>query len=108
MGGEKGMIIVFGILVLGGLFFLVVGTIGLMRFPDMLTRMHSAAKCDTLGAALILTALIIYNGLNIVSLKLLLIILFLWLTNPTATHLIAKANTEQGFKESIKGGGIER
>ena len=101
------MIIVFGMLVLGGLFFLVVGTIGLMRFPDMLTRMHSAAKCDTLGAFLILTALIIYNGLNIVSLKLLLIILFLWLTNPTATHLIAKANTEENFKETLKGGIIK-
>jgi len=102
------MIIVFGMLVLGGLFFLVVGTVGLIRFPDMLTRMHSVAKCDTLGAALILIALVIYNGLNIVSLKLILIILFIWLTNPTATHLIAKADTEQTFKESLKGGGIER
>ena len=77
------------LLLSGGLFFFVVGTIGLLRFPDTLTRAHSAAKCDTLGAALCLMSLIVYNGLNYSALKLLLIILFLWITNPTATHLIA-------------------
>ncbi len=87
------------ILLCGGLFFFCVGTIGLLRFPDLFTRAHSAAKCDTLGAFLCLLALIIYSGFNFSSLKLLLIILFLWLTNPTATHLIAKAayNTKKSF-----------
>lgn len=98
------MSIIITILILGGLFFFVVGTVGLIRFPDMLTRVHSASKCDTLGAALILLALILYNGLNVVSLKLILIILFIWLTNPTATHLIAKArllsNSEDGREKS--------
>lgn len=93
------MIIIISILILGGLFFFVVGTVGLIRFPDMLTRVHSAAKCDTLGAAMILLALILYNGLNMVSLKLVLIILFIWLTNPTATHLIAKARLMPNSEE---------
>ncbi|QGU96625.1 cation:proton antiporter [Clostridium bovifaecis] len=88
-------IVLSGIFISGGLFFFMVGTVGLLRFPDMFTRAHSAAKCDTLGAMLSLIALVIYNGLNIVSLKLMLIILFIWLTNPTATHLIAKARYEQ-------------
>jgi multicomponent Na+:H+ antiporter subunit G len=76
---------------LGGLFFFVVGTVGILRFPDLFTRAHSAAKCDTLGAVLCLIGLMIYSGLNFTSLKLLLVIAFLWITNPTATHLISKA-----------------
>lgn len=79
------------VLLLGGLFFFFVGTLGILRFPDLYTRAHSAAKCDTLGAVLCLLALIIYSGLNYSSLKLLLVLIFLWATNPTATHLIVKA-----------------
>ncbi|WP_246637588.1 monovalent cation/H(+) antiporter subunit G [Crassaminicella profunda] len=83
--------ILMTIFMLGGLFFFTVGTIGILRFPDLFTRAHSAAKCDTLGAVLCLIALMIYSGLNFTSLKLLLVIAFLWITNPTATHLISKA-----------------
>jgi multicomponent Na+:H+ antiporter subunit G len=79
------------VFLLGGLFFFSVGTIGLLRFPDLFTRAHSAAKCDTLGAVLSLIALMIYSGWNYPSLKLLLVLVFLWTTNPMATHLIAKA-----------------
>lgn len=82
---------IVGFFIITGLFFFMVGTIGVLRFPNMYTRAHGAAKCDTLGAVLSLTALIIYNGFNLVSLKLLLIIVFVWITNPTATHIIVKA-----------------
>lgn len=75
---------------IGGLFFLTVGTIGILRFPDIFTRAHSAAKCDTLGAILCLLSLILYSGVSFSSLKIILIIIFLWITAPTATHLIAK------------------
>lgn len=75
---------------ISGLFFFIVGTVGILRFPDVFTRAHSTAKCDTLGTILMLLALILYNGFNIVSLKILLIIIFIWFTSPTATHLIAK------------------
>ncbi|WZL73357.1 monovalent cation/H(+) antiporter subunit G [Clostridiaceae bacterium 35-E11] len=84
-------LILMGIFLLGGLFFFVVGTVGILRFPDLFTRAHSAAKCDTLGAVLCLMALMIYSGFTYVSFKLLLVIVFLWITNPTATHLITKA-----------------
>jgi len=83
--------IIGGVFILGGLFFFLVGTIGIIRFPDVLSRIHAAAKCDTLGALLCLTGLIIFNGFNIVSLKILLVLIFIWVTNPTATHLIGKA-----------------
>lgn len=75
-----------------GLFFLFVGTLGILRFPDVYTRAHSAAKCDTLGAILCLFALILYGGFSYSSLKILLTIVFLWITAPTATHLISKAH----------------
>lgn len=80
-----------GVFILGGLFFFLVGTVGIIRFPDVLSRIHAAAKCDTLGALLCLTGLIIFNGFNIVSAKILLVLVFIWVTNPTATHLIGKA-----------------
>lgn len=80
-----------GIFIIGGLFFFLVGTIGIIRFPDVLSRIHAAAKCDTLAALLCLTGLIIFNGFNVVSLKILLVLIFIWVTNPTASHLIGKA-----------------
>ncbi|KAJ52472.1 multicomponent Na+:H+ antiporter subunit G [Clostridium tetanomorphum] len=80
-----------GVFIVGGLFFFMVGTLGILRFPDVFTRVHSAAKCDTLGALLSLTGLIVFNGFNTLSFKLILILLFIWVTNPTATHLIGKS-----------------
>lgn len=74
-----------------GLFFFLIGTVGILRFPDALTRAHGAAKCDTLGAVLCLTGLSIYSGWNFTSLKLILVVAFLWSTNPTGTHVLAKA-----------------
>lgn len=79
------------LLVGGGLFFFAVGTLGLLRLPDALTRMHAATKADTLGAGMALFGLAVSAGLQVASLKVLLIIAFIWLTNPTATHVIAKA-----------------
>jgi len=44
----------------GGLFFFFVGTVGLIRLPDVLTRMHATTKCDTLGAGLIVVGVVLY------------------------------------------------
>lgn len=84
-------IILTSILLFGGMLFFLVGTIGLLKFDDVFTRAHGAAKCDTLGAVLSLLGLIIYSGFSFTSFKLIAVIIFLWITNPTATHLIAKA-----------------
>lgn len=75
---------------LAGLFFFIVGTLGILRFPDALTRAHGAAKCDTLGAALCLAGLAVHAGFSPAALKLLLVVAFLWATTPTATHAIAR------------------
>lgn len=79
------------ILLFGGSFFFLVGTIGLIRLPDAFTRMHATTKCDTLGAGMILVSLMIYQGFHMISVKLFIILIFIWLTNPTAAHIIAKA-----------------
>ena len=79
------------VLVCSGVFFLLMGAIGLLRFPDFYTRMHAAGKCDTLGSLLVLAGLAAYGGLDLASVKILLIALFIFLTSPTATHAIARA-----------------
>ncbi len=79
------------ILLLGGGFFLLVGGIGVLRLPDIFTRMHAAGITDTLGAGLVLLGLIVQAGFSGVSIKLVLIYGFLILTSPVATHALAKA-----------------
>ena len=88
-----------GTLIFGGLFFLFVGTLGLLRLPDVLTRIHSAAKCDTLGALLTLTGLMLFNGFSAATVKLILIIVIIWVTSPTMSHLIGLA-VHTGLSES--------
>lgn len=73
-----------------GVFFFAVGVVGLMRFPDVYTRLHATTKCDTLGAGLMLIGLML-QGSPTVAVKLLIIIILLWITNPTAAHVIARA-----------------
>ncbi len=79
-----------------GLFFFTVATVGLLRLPDVYTRLHAATKGDTLGAALILLAMALHGGLERDTLKLLLIIVFIWITTPTASHLVGKAAYRTG------------
>lgn len=75
----------------GGLFFFFVGTVGLLRLPDVFTRMHATTKSDTLGAGLIIVAAMIHLGWDIAVIKLFFILIFIWITNPTAAHIISKA-----------------
>lgn len=88
---------------IGGAFFFFVGTTGLIRMPDVFCRMHATTKCDTLGAGMILVGLMIFNGLSMISLKLFLILIFIWLTNPTAAHIIAKAEYKKDFLTEKEG-----
>jgi multicomponent Na+:H+ antiporter subunit G len=74
-----------------GVFFLVMGAVGILRFPDFYTRMHAAGKCDTLGSLLIVTGLALHTGFTLTSAKIIAIAVFIFLTSPTATHAIARA-----------------
>ncbi|MDR5659338.1 monovalent cation/H(+) antiporter subunit G [Serpentinicella sp. ANB-PHB4] len=83
--------VIMVLLLIVGAFFFLVGTVGLIRMPDVFCRMHATTKSDTLGAGLILLALAIYHGISLISLKIIIVIAFVWITNPTAAHIIAKA-----------------
>lgn len=85
------MTVVGIVLVCAGVFFLFMGGVGMVRFPDFYTRMHAAGKCDTLGSLLVLTGLACAEGLHLTTVKLLFIAVFIFFTSPTATHAIARA-----------------
>lgn len=87
----------WGCLLAGG-FFCIVGGIGLIRMPDFYTRMHAASVTETLGAGLILLGLIIQAGVSLITAKLLIIALLIFLASPTATHALANAALIRGLK----------
>lgn len=74
-----------------GVFFLVTGAAGLIRFPDFYTRMHASGKCDTLGVLLVLLGIACHEGASLTSAKILLIAAFIFVASPTATHAIARS-----------------
>ncbi len=101
--------IVSNILMLVGGFFVIVGSIGIARFPDFYARLHAAGVTDTMGAELMLIGLMIQAGLGLVTVKLIFIIFFVFFTSPTATHAIANAAYRAGltpFSSSTKEGRI--
>lgn len=79
------------VLVLGGCFFIIVSAFGLVRLPDVYARVHSVGLADTVGAALLLGGLTLYGGFTIVTIKLLLILAFLFFTSPTSSNAFANA-----------------
>lgn len=94
---EFRVLVSVGFLLLG-CFFILVASIGLIRFPDFYSRIHPAGKSDTIGQGLVLFGLFIYEGVSFESMKLLMIILFVFIANPTATHALAKAAYLAGVK----------
>ena len=76
---------------LGGAIFLLIGALGVLRFPDFYTRLHAVSVCDTLGAGLVLAGLMLQGGLSLVTIKLLLMFYFMMFTGPTAVHALAQA-----------------
>lgn len=87
---------------LGGLIIFTIELIGVFRFRYVLNRMHAAAIGDTLGISLSMIGLIIMSGLNYTSLKMLLVVVFLWFASPAASHVIARfevATNEELDKE---------
>lgn len=76
----------------------VVGALGIVRFPDFYTRLHGAGITDTAGAELMVIAMMLQAPSWIVVAKLGFIAIFLGLTSPVATHAIAHAAWMTGFR----------
>jgi multicomponent Na+:H+ antiporter subunit G len=85
------------VFLLTGSFFSIVGGVGILRMPDLFTRMHAAGITDSAGAGLILTGLMVQAGPSLAGFKLLCILGFLLLTSPTASHALARAAMARGF-----------
>lgn len=81
-------------LLLAGIFIMLIGTIGVFKFHYVLNRMHAAAMNDTLGILFILLGLAIRNGLTFSSIKLLLVVAFLWLASPVCSHIVGKLEVD--------------
>jgi len=91
-------------LVAGGLVFFAGGTVGILRLPDFYSRLHPAGKLDTAGSVLAMSGLALFALLPIsldsvlTSLKILLIVVIVFLTSPTATHAIVDAGVRAGLE----------
>lgn len=87
-------------LVAGGA-FCIVGALGMLRMPDLFTRMHAASVIDTLGAGLVILGLMFQAPSWQVGAKLAVVLVLLVFTSPAATHALAKAAVARGLKPEL-------
>ena len=80
-----------------GLFLMAVTAVGLLRLPDFFTRVHAVSKSETLGIALVLIGLTLHEGTTLVSLKLLLVMIFVGFANPVGAHVLTRAAIRTGL-----------
>lgn len=88
--------IVSWVSIAAGGFFYLVGAIGLIRMPDVFTRMHAVSVSETLGTGLLFLGMILQAGLTLVAVKLLIIFLVLMVVAPVSTHALARAALHDG------------
>lgn len=84
-------------LILAGGAFGIIGGIGLLRLPDFFSRIHAASLTDSMCAPCIIGGLMLQSGLSLVTVKLAFLLVFLFLTSPTASHALAKAALHGGL-----------
>ncbi|MFP4631943.1 MAG: monovalent cation/H(+) antiporter subunit G [Halobacteriales archaeon] len=96
------------LLAAGGVFFVAVGALGLVRLPDVYSRAHAAGKAETLGAGLSLAAVALAFGEPDHALKTGMLLVFLYLTGPTAAHAITRAAYRSGVEPWTSDEGGER
>jgi multicomponent Na+:H+ antiporter subunit G len=88
---------IVGLLVVG-VFFTFVSAVGVIRLPDVYARAHTASQTDTLGAGFTLAAVALALGLEMPTVKTVILLIFIFITNPTAAHAIARAAHEEGIE----------
>ncbi len=78
------------LLTVGGI-FVFIGGVGVLRMPDLFTRMHAASVTDSMGPPLIIVGIMLQSGASLATVKLFAILVFLMLTSPTASNALASA-----------------
>ena len=87
-------------LIVPGLFFLVVGSIGMLRLPTVFARAHALSVTDSLGAVLVLAGLAVYEGFSMNSLKILIVLALVYMLNPVIAHATIRAAYRAGLRPS--------
>lgn len=93
------------VLLLAGSLLLLITGFGLLRLPDLYTRIHAGGMADTLATFLIFVGLSFQSGFSLVSVKLLLVIVFVFFTSPTASYALAQGSFVAGLKPKLDGFG---
>lgn len=83
-------------MILVGLFFLVVGSIGMLRLPDIFTRAHALSLTDSIGAFFVLVGLAVYEGFGVNFLKIVVVLALIFLLNPVIAHATVRAAYRSG------------
>jgi multicomponent Na+:H+ antiporter subunit G len=91
-----------GACLLAGALALLVAGVGVLRMPDVYTRLHAASVADTLGAGLVILGLILSAPFELNTLKLLLILFFLWFTSPVFGHVLVKVAYGKGLRPWLR------
>lgn len=86
------------LLILAGMGFVLFGTLGLLRLPDLYCRAHAATKCDALGAVSLLLAMALLAGPGGDALRILALIALVLLASPTAGHALTRAAWQAGIR----------
>ena len=86
------------IFLISGVAIMAAAVFGMYRFKFVLNRMHTAATSDTFGLLLSMIGLIIWKGFGFEALKMMIIILFFWLSGPVSSHLIARMEVSTNEK----------
>lgn len=89
-------------LIVLGLIFDFIGCLGLVRLPDVYTRLQASTKCVTFGTCIILLGTLTIVGFSAAGVKCILAIAFLLFTSPTASHALTRAACKAGIKLSNK------
>ena len=97
--------IISTLLIALGIFIFFAGALGILRFPDFYSRLHPAGMIDTLGLLLTLSGLALYvlchhgiSGASVLNaMKIMIIVVFVYITSPTATHAIVDAGIRAGL-----------
>lgn len=93
------------VLLISGVAIAVIATFGIFKFKYVLNRMHASAMCDTFALMLAVLGTAILHGLSFTTVKLVLIVIFLWLASPVSSHLIARlevTTNPDGVKEECE------
>ena len=95
---ETALDVLSWISIVTGLFFMVVGTVGILRMPDVFTRLHAAGMTDTMGAGFLILGMCLQAGLGLVLVRLVIVYAFLMFTSPISTHALARAALAGGVE----------